>query len=309
MSSFKQRMKRAEKMERGIYHDPKIGDYHVNVGKFKQYVFPTLEQAIEFRDFREREMMESKKREASALIRRNEEKRIESANWKSDPYPFNAMRAVRSKFRESEGHSVSEGEFLGFVGKLGERNRRMLECYYGADLADDEPNGRALEDVAKMFGVSRQAVLTNVSRSLCRIAWMVINDEDNKDRIAKRENERRESEQLMALRAKIAAEWLSRNGRDLTPEIREAFGDVLAGVGDDAPIEDLDLSVRSANCLKRAGAVTLGQVAKMTATDLIHIRNMGVKSAREIIRAMESKGYRMTPGPDPEAQKAMGRGR
>ncbi|MBI4744307.1 MAG: DNA-directed RNA polymerase subunit alpha [Actinobacteria bacterium] len=50
----------------------------------------------------------------------------------------------------------------------------------------------------------------------------------------------------------------------------------------DAPIEELELSVRSYNCLKRKNINTLEELINCTEADLINIRNFGVKSIEEI---------------------------
>ncbi len=54
------------------------------------------------------------------------------------------------------------------------------------------------------------------------------------------------------------------------------------GVNLDTPIEELDLSVRTYNNLKRAGIYTIGRVATKTRSDLLDIRNMGSKHVDEI---------------------------
>ena len=48
------------------------------------------------------------------------------------------------------------------------------------------------------------------------------------------------------------------------------------------PIEDLELSVRSLNCLRRAGIHSLEELQKMTDEDLMHVRNLGKKCVYEI---------------------------
>lgn len=48
------------------------------------------------------------------------------------------------------------------------------------------------------------------------------------------------------------------------------------------PLEELDLSVRSYNCLRRAGKNTIGDVAKMTMRELQKVRNLGIKSQEEV---------------------------
>jgi DNA-directed RNA polymerase subunit alpha len=50
----------------------------------------------------------------------------------------------------------------------------------------------------------------------------------------------------------------------------------------DTPIEELDLSVRAFNCLKRSGITKVGQVLTMTQEDLLAVRNFGEKSLQEL---------------------------
>ena len=40
-------------------------------------------------------------------------------------------------------------------------------------------------------------------------------------------------------------------------------------------IEDLELSVRSYNCLKRAGIATVDELTQKTEEEMIHVRNLG----------------------------------
>ena len=48
------------------------------------------------------------------------------------------------------------------------------------------------------------------------------------------------------------------------------------------PIEDLDLTVRSYNCLKREGIHTVGELVARSEADLLDIRNFGAKSIDEV---------------------------
>lgn len=58
----------------------------------------------------------------------------------------------------------------------------------------------------------------------------------------------------------------------------------------DKQIEDLDLSVRSYNCLKRAGIHSVRQLVEFSENDLLNIRNFGVKSVEEVKDKLESMG-------------------
>jgi DNA-directed RNA polymerase subunit alpha len=48
------------------------------------------------------------------------------------------------------------------------------------------------------------------------------------------------------------------------------------------PIEDLELSVRSYNCLKRAGIQTVEELTQKTEEEMMKVRNLGKKSLKEV---------------------------
>ena len=56
------------------------------------------------------------------------------------------------------------------------------------------------------------------------------------------------------------------------------------------PIEALDLTVRSSNCLESTPITTVGELAKMTEADLLKIRSFGKTSLREIYRKLGDMG-------------------
>lgn len=58
----------------------------------------------------------------------------------------------------------------------------------------------------------------------------------------------------------------------------------------DTPIEELDLSVRSYNCLKRQGVNTIGQLTECSEGDLLNIRNFGAKSIEEVKDKLQAMG-------------------
>lgn len=57
-----------------------------------------------------------------------------------------------------------------------------------------------------------------------------------------------------------------------------------------ASVEDLDLSVRSTNCLRRAGIGTIDDLCKRTEDDMMKIRNLGRKSLDEIKKKLAGMG-------------------
>ena len=55
-------------------------------------------------------------------------------------------------------------------------------------------------------------------------------------------------------------------------------------------IEDLELSVRSFNCLKRAGISTVEDLTNKSEADMMKVRNLGKKSLDEVIAKLHSLG-------------------
>ena len=63
----------------------------------------------------------------------------------------------------------------------------------------------------------------------------------------------------------------------------------------DLPIEDLDLSERPRNCLKRAQVNTVGELLMKSHDDLLNITNFGQKSLDEVIEKLDERGLSLRP--------------
>lgn len=57
------------------------------------------------------------------------------------------------------------------------------------------------------------------------------------------------------------------------------------------PIENLELSVRSFNCLKRSGISTVGDLTNKTQADMMKVKNLGKKSLEEVIAKLHELGF------------------
>ena len=68
---------------------------------------------------------------------------------------------------------------------------------------------------------------------------------------------------------------------DMESVMKEAQGEVQ-NKGLVMMIEDLDLSVRSYNCLKRAGIQTVEELTQKTEDEMMRVRNLGKKSLKEV---------------------------
>ncbi len=55
-------------------------------------------------------------------------------------------------------------------------------------------------------------------------------------------------------------------------------------------IEELDFSVRSYNCLKRAGINTVQELAQKSLEDMMKVRNLGKKSLEEVEKKLKDLG-------------------
>ena len=58
----------------------------------------------------------------------------------------------------------------------------------------------------------------------------------------------------------------------------------------ETPIEELEFSVRSYNCLKRAGIHTVADVVSKTEQDMMKVRNLGKKSLDEVVKKIQDLG-------------------
>jgi DNA-directed RNA polymerase subunit alpha len=66
----------------------------------------------------------------------------------------------------------------------------------------------------------------------------------------------------------------------------------------DTTIDELELSVRSYNCLKRAGINTVRELVNKTPDDMMKVRNLGKKSLDEVLAKLKEMGLSLSTGDD-----------
>ena len=66
----------------------------------------------------------------------------------------------------------------------------------------------------------------------------------------------------------------------------------------DARIEELDFSVRTYNCLKKANVLSVGELTQISEVDLMNIRNFGRKSLTEVREKLVSMGLSLKDSGD-----------
>ena len=103
--------------------------------------------------------------------------------------------------------------------------------------------------------------------------------------------------EIVSLAAKILQEHISIFVN--LSDIMSGFGILVSPPTDPLPkilemlIEEMDLSVRSYNCLKRAGIHTIEDLTKKTEDDMLKVRNLGKKSLDEVIFKLNSYGLKL----------------
>ena len=111
-----------------------------------------------------------------------------------------------------------------------------------------------------------------------------------------------EPDEAVSLAAKVLSEHLSLF-IDLSETAKTA--EVIIEKEDDEKekvmemsIDELELSVRSYNCLKRAGINTVEELTNKTSEDMMKVRNLGRKSLEEVLAKLKELGLQLRPSED-----------
>lgn len=84
----------------------------------------------------------------------------------------------------------------------------------------------------------------------------------------------------------------------LVPQVQEEAPVEEAEVSTSITIEDLELSVRAFNCLKRANIHNMQELLLKSESDLLNIKNFGKKSSDEVIERLKAFGLNLKPNPE-----------
>ena len=243
--------------------------------------FPTLEDAIKYRDETQAERLRFKTMRENNAIREKEKALL--AKFSADEYPHNILKAIECEEYEKFYQSV-------FDNCLNDREKDIVTRFYEGK--------ETLQEIGKSYGVTKERI-----RQICVKAQSKIR---NGLYLAKRQMEhefrRREwqesNEKLEQWREKIFAEF--QKTHEYNEDMIATFGMItlsnVTAKNDegktvaDIPLEEMDLSIRSYNCLKRAGIKTMFQILDKTYDDMLHVRNLGKKSLKEIIAKLAEKG-------------------
>ena len=185
-------------------------------------------------------------------------------NPTTHPYPDNLLYDIFGGEWEFPRPADFDGSLEYVLYTLTERERRVLDFRY--------KDGLTFEEIGKRFCVTRERIRqihVKALRKLCN------------------------PERLIYLKYGVSGviRWKSESARDAA----------LASLPkpdkpEDIPLEELGLSVRSYNCLKRTGMNTLREVSEMTFDELCYVRNIGKKSVDEICAVLTNYGIRLKTG-------------
>lgn len=111
------------------------------------------------------------------------------------------------------------------------------------------------------------------------------------------------AKEAVSLSAKILIEHFEiflnlTEGADSEPSIMAEKSENTKEKVLDLTIDELDLSVRSYNCLKRAGINTVEDLIEKSEEDMMKVRNLGRKSLEEVIAKLDSFGFSLKKSDD-----------
>lgn len=193
-------------------------------------------------------------------------------------YPFNLAMAIFGN--EGDARRVYVPGIYAAIETLTEREADILRKRYYNEMT--------LRGIGQLYGVCQERIRQIEAKALRKLRhpaksnmFRSVLPEEIKELKIMHQNLSREYELLAK-----AFEALSAKPAELK---------VIASMADLAVtrqtlIEDLNLSVRSYNCLRRAGIKTLGNIADMTMDNLMCVRNLGRKSANEVVAVVKSYG-------------------
>ena len=176
-------------------------------------------------------------------------------------YPYNLLEEVfaNKEYEPAElTDDMADGLFYA-IATLGARREAILRMYYA--------EGKGAREISDYFGVTTSAIYT-----LKRNAVMRLRRHDAICYITYGKTGFEEREQRLRLEKEI---------KKNSEQYQQVMG---------VRFEELDLSVRSFDCLRRAGYVTIGDIVDLTEEEIIHIKNISWKQYDEIGRKLLARG-------------------
>lgn len=178
---------------------------------------------------------------------------------KKEGYLLHIGRLILNDAESQEVYIKGVAEVLE---KLSEREQMIMWSRYAEN--------KTLKEVAKEYNVTTERIRQIEAKALRKLGYP------------------RNINCVMAISVKQHQYEIREKALQVEKELRQYYGEEMKKNGAslkviaEIPIEELDLSVRPYNCLKRARINTVGQLQEMTKEKLLNVRNLGRKATAEI---------------------------
>ena len=226
--------------------------------------FETLEKAVAFRD---------------ETLRLCELARIEKIKEQTNvkEWPYNLIEALEFNIDSTIEHFIERYDYIASH-YLTEREHNIIQERYKYQ--------KTLEEIGKAWLITRERARQLLVKALRKTKrhqrYFELGEYANLQRKAQ--------EEYQAYIEAKKKEWDYESAKayiaEYEAEYQKSDAYKLA-----QSIDDLDFSVRTYNCLARAGIRTIAELLERDTEDLMKLRNLGRKSLREIIKKMEEAGY------------------
>lgn len=183
-------------------------------------------------------------------------------------FPFNVAYLIAE---DSEKISFFSPELIykAMNNNLNARQMDVLVCRYR--------DGKTLDETAKQFGVTRERIHQCEARAISRLSDPAVFNSMRAVSYSKYRD----------LEYKYETISYAYNH---APEQKDVEELVKESNITEMPIAELDLSVRTHNCLRRAGISTIGELIAKTETEMTRVRNLGKRSLFEIKQKLAELG-------------------
>lgn len=192
-------------------------------------------------------------------------------------YPYNIACAIAQSGQDMEARlnaawDVYMPGLIEAIESCSEREQRILELRF--------KNVMSLDEVGERFSVTRERIRQIEAKALRRLRakkgmWSIAERQERAERAFKSE--------LEALTEKL----LEKEEREV-PESESVYR--LHKEDPHAALEELDVSIRLFNCLKKVGAKTIGDMRFLTEHEVMRTRSFGAGCSEELKTLMEKHG-------------------
>lgn len=201
-----------------------------------------------------------------------------------EPYPYNLLSAIygEDEVIQIEPEHDMPADFYGsmeyMLATLSPRERDVLHLRYA--------HGMTLREIAVQYEVGQERVRQIEAKAIrklrhpTRLQYIKTGVQGMIRNVRERVQESAYQQGLQEGKASMIAEMNGGNDESLSPENSALI----------YTIEELDLSVRAFNCLKRSGYKTVADIMTADHDKLIRARNLGMKSFYEVCDKLESLG-------------------